>query len=121
LWQLWRSVPIASLITVYFFRKNLIGTDEASVKAMMIMIITTVMAVIMLTWCGVTLIMRDPGQVNAVPMVPDLHPKLNPASGEVEDPTGFLKHTGLGAYLRELTGISWFSMLGVVGLFLAFG
>src|SRR5436190_18144240 len=33
LWKLWGSVLIASLITVYFFRKNLIGIHESSDKA----------------------------------------------------------------------------------------
>src|SRR4051812_12150210 len=50
-WKSWGSVLIASLITVYFFRQNLIGIHESSDKAVKIMIVTTIMAVIMLSWC----------------------------------------------------------------------
>src|SRR6266849_3872649 len=45
------SVIIACLITLYFFRKNIIGIHESSDKALKIMLITTVMAVVILTWC----------------------------------------------------------------------
>ena len=37
---------IAIAITLYFFRKNLIGIHESSEKALKIMIATTIMAVI---------------------------------------------------------------------------
>ncbi len=43
------------LITLYFFRQNLLGIHESSGKALKIMIATTVMAVVILVWCGVTL------------------------------------------------------------------
>ena len=42
------SVLIASAVTIYFFRQNLLGIHESSDKAMKIMIATTVMAVIIL-------------------------------------------------------------------------
>ena len=51
----WGAVVIACLITLYFFRQNLVGIHESSGKALKIMIATTVMAVVMLVWCGVTL------------------------------------------------------------------
>src|SRR5262249_52282696 len=47
----WASVLIASAITVYFFRQNLIGIHESSGKALRIMIATTVVASVMLIWC----------------------------------------------------------------------
>ena len=56
-------------ITLYFFRQNLIGIHESSDKALKIMIATTVMAVVMLVWCGITLCVDGP--VNSVPL-PDL-------------------------------------------------
>ena len=56
----WGSVVIACLITLYFFRQNLIGIHESSDKAMKIMIATTIMAVVMLVWCGITLVVQGP-------------------------------------------------------------
>lgn len=70
----WGSVIIACLITLYFFRQNLFGIHESSGKALKIMMATTVMAVVMLTWCGITLIVQGP--VNKVPLLPDLSPKV---------------------------------------------
>ena len=58
----WGSVIIACAITLYFFRQNLIGIHESSGKALKIMIATTVMAVVMLVWCGVTLWRARAGQ-----------------------------------------------------------
>ncbi len=68
------SVVIAVSITLYFFRQNLIGIHESSGKALRIMGFTTVVAVIVLVWCGVTLAIRGP--VNHVPIIPDLTPKV---------------------------------------------
>jgi amino acid transporter/nucleotide-binding universal stress UspA family protein len=70
----WGSVIIACLITFYFFRQNLLGIHESSGKALKIMFATTVMAAVMLVWCGATLLIRGP--VNNVPMTPDLTPKV---------------------------------------------
>ena len=65
---------IACIITLYFFRQNLIGIHESSGKALKIMVATTVMAVVMLVWCGATLAVHGP--VNHVPLAPDLSPKV---------------------------------------------
>jgi amino acid transporter len=45
-------------VTVYFWRQNIYGIEESSGKAMRIMQITTVMAVIMIAWCGLTIYTR---------------------------------------------------------------
>ena len=74
----WGAVAIACLITVYFFRQNLVGIHESSSKAVKIMIATTVMAVVILGWCGLTLYFQGP--VNHVPLAPDLSPKVEYAS-----------------------------------------
>jgi amino acid transporter/nucleotide-binding universal stress UspA family protein len=98
------SMVIACGITVYFFQQNRLGIHESSDKALWIMKITTVMAVIILVWCGVTLAIK--GAANSVPWQPDLDRKVeletvkvtDPDSGEqreqwVKDPaTGKLKH-----------------------------
>jgi amino acid transporter/nucleotide-binding universal stress UspA family protein len=72
----WSSVVIACAITIYFFLQNRRGIHESSGKALKIMIATTVMVVVMLIWCGITLAVRG-GPVNGVPtMRPDLSPKV---------------------------------------------
>ncbi len=73
----WGSVFIAVAITLYFFRQNIIGIHESSGKALKIMIATTVMAVVILGWCGITLFVRG-GPVNRVPMMPDFNQKIIP-------------------------------------------
>src|SRR6476661_7272038 len=95
------SVAIACSITVYFLNQNLLGIHESSRKALRIMMATTVMAVIMLTWSGVTLAVR--GARNDIPSWKPvltkevdiaengkITPKLDPVSGEQQDPLGTL-------------------------------
>ena len=45
----------AAIVTVYFWRKNIIGIRESSLKALRIMQITTVMVVILIAWCLATI------------------------------------------------------------------
>lgn len=70
----WGAVILAVGVTLYFFRQNLKGIHESSDKALKIMIATTIMAVIMISWCVVTLCVNGPA--NAVPWQPDLSPKV---------------------------------------------
>src|SRR5262245_34485122 len=51
----WGSVAFAVAVTLYFYRQNILGIHESSEKAFRIMQATTVMAAIMIVWCGVTL------------------------------------------------------------------
>jgi amino acid transporter len=46
------------LVTLYFWRKNIIGMHESSKKALRIMQLTTVMVVILIVWCIVTILQR---------------------------------------------------------------
>ncbi len=46
----------AAVVTVYFWRKNIIGIHESSEKALRIMQITTVMVVILIAWCVITIL-----------------------------------------------------------------
>jgi amino acid transporter len=46
------------LITIYFWRKNIIGMHESSKKALRIMQLTTAMVVILIVWCVITIIHR---------------------------------------------------------------
>ena len=50
------AAAFASLIVVYFWRKNTEGLHESSSKALQIMVITTVMVVVLILWCLVTLL-----------------------------------------------------------------
>jgi amino acid transporter len=77
------SVLIACLITLYFFRKNIIGLHESSDKALRIMWFTSVVAVIVLVWSGVTLAMRGP--TNALAYRPDLSAKVEYETEPGED------------------------------------
>lgn len=53
------------LITIYFWRKNIIGIHESSQKALRIMQLTTVMVVVLIVWCIVTVLQRG---FNPVPL-----------------------------------------------------
>jgi amino acid transporter/nucleotide-binding universal stress UspA family protein len=126
------AVLIACAITLYFFRLNLRGIHESSDKALKIMIATTIMAVVMLAWCGVTLFVDGPR--NTLTWEPDLRtrmekkqsgevvPKLNAVTGRPESPLGFIRHTRVGEELdRPPNQINWLSVVGILGLFIAFG
>jgi amino acid transporter/nucleotide-binding universal stress UspA family protein len=49
------AAGFAILITLYFWRKNIIGIPESSEKALRIMQVTTAMVVILIVWCALTL------------------------------------------------------------------
>ena len=53
------------LVTIYFWRKNIIGIHESSQKALRIMQLTTVMVVILIIWCVVTVLQRG---INPIPL-----------------------------------------------------
>jgi amino acid transporter len=50
------AAAFAAVVTIYFWRKNIIGIHESSEKALRIMQITTVMVVILIVWCIVTIL-----------------------------------------------------------------
>jgi amino acid transporter len=53
------------LVTLYFWRKNIIGMHESSQKALRIMQITTVMVAILIVWCIITILQRG---FNPIPL-----------------------------------------------------
>lgn len=63
------AAAFASLIVLYFWRKNTEGLHESSGKALQIMVITTVMVVLLILWCAVTLLHHPaplpPGPIRA--------------------------------------------------------
>ena len=60
------------LVTIYFWRKNIIGIHESSEKALRIMQITTVMVVILIGWCLIT-IFKNGYQPVPLPVLANLH------------------------------------------------
>jgi amino acid transporter/nucleotide-binding universal stress UspA family protein len=60
-------VLFAVSVTIYFWWHNIKGLTESSGKALRIMQITTVMVVIFLLWCGLTLILGGPAQIPPAP------------------------------------------------------
>src|SRR5229473_1781526 len=53
------AAGVAILITSYFWWTNVKGVYESSGKALRIMQITTVMVVILLVWCPLTILLKD--------------------------------------------------------------
>jgi amino acid transporter len=68
----WFAVAFAIIVTIYFWRKNTIGIPESSQKALRIMQVTTVMVVILVTWCLIT-IFRNGYQPVPAPVMANLH------------------------------------------------
>jgi len=54
--------------TAYFWWSNIKGVHESSTKALRIMQITTVMVVMFLIWCTLTLLRRGPAQIPPAPI-----------------------------------------------------
>jgi amino acid transporter len=77
--QNWRTDPNAFsvffsiAVTVYFWWSNIKGVPESSNKALRIMQITTVMVVILLIWCPLTLLLRGGAQLPPAPTPSNLH------------------------------------------------
>jgi amino acid transporter len=94
------SAVFGALVVIYFWRKNIQGIHESSQKAVQIMIITTVMVVMLIVWCLIT-VFRVPIQMPPNP----LHPGMIP-----------LNHESMG----WLDG-TWISHLMLVVLFVGFG
>ena len=62
------AAGFAVIATAYFWWSNIKGIHESSTKALRIMQITTVMVVMFLAWCTLTLIIRGPAQIPPPPL-----------------------------------------------------
>jgi len=71
------AAGLAVIVVFYFWWKNTQGMHESSQKALQIMAITTVMVVILLIWCTIT-VLRAPIQLPPNP----LHPGVVPLNKE---------------------------------------
>jgi amino acid transporter len=94
------SALFAAVVVAYFWWKNIQGIHESSEKALQIMVITTVMVVILIAWCTIT-VFRVPIQIPPNPLAAGVM-KLNKES------LGWLYGT-------------WFSHLTLIILFVGFG
>src|ERR1035437_9415910 len=94
------AAGVAVIIVTYFWWKNTQGIHESSQKALQIMAITTVMVVILIIWCAIT-VLRTPIQLPPNP----LHAGVIPLNKES---LGWLNGT-------------WFSHLTWIILFVGFG
>ncbi len=61
------------VVTGYFWWNNVKGIHESSGKALRIMQITTVMVVMFLIWCPLTILLRGAGQIPPPPLPQNLH------------------------------------------------
>ncbi|HTK76654.1 MAG TPA: amino acid permease [Gemmataceae bacterium] len=130
----WGSVAFAVAVTIYFFRQNLLGIHESSEKAFKIMVATTIMAAVVIGWCGVTLAMKP--ETRELPHAAidldkkvekdadtgKIEPKINKLTGRQEDPLGFLDRIlpeETQQQLRRPGG--WLSLFGLIGIVIAFG
>ena len=59
---------VAVVITVYFWWRNTQGIHESSDDALQIMKVTTVMVVLLIAWCGITLLWRGGGPLPPAPV-----------------------------------------------------
>jgi amino acid transporter len=94
------AAGLALIIVVYFWWKNTQGIHESSQKALQIMAITTVMVVILIIWCTIT-VLRAPVQLPPNPL-----------------------HAGVVPLNRESLGWlngSWFGHITWIILFVGFG
>ncbi len=95
------AAGLAVIVVLYFWWKNTQGMHESSQKALQIMAITTVMVVILLIWCTIT-VLRAP----AIQLPPNpLHPGVIPLNKES---LGWLNGT-------------WFGHITWIILFVGFG
>jgi amino acid transporter len=77
--QTWRTSPntfavfFSVVVTIYFWWSNIKGVPESSHKALRIMQVTTVMIVILLVWCPLTLVLHGGAPLPPLPTPSNLH------------------------------------------------
>jgi amino acid transporter len=94
------AAGFAILVTLYFWWENTKGVSESSEKALHIMKLVTVMVVILIVWCGYTIVLRHS------PLPPFPHPRNIHLTANA---LGWLAHSNLP------------HMFGIVAIFIALG
>jgi amino acid transporter len=95
------SAVFAIFVVIYFWWKNIQGIHESSEKALQIMIVTTVMVVILIAWCLITILRAPVVQLPPSPFTPGIIPLT-------KESLGWLHNT-------------WLSHLTLVIMFVGFG
>ena len=90
----------AVVVTVYFWRKNILGIHESSGKALRIMQVTTVMVALLFVWAPLSIFLQHKFRLPPAPVGSNL--------SFSEDALGWLKGTTLPS-------------IGLIGLIVAFG
>jgi amino acid transporter len=90
------STVIAVVIELYFWRKNIIGLEESSEKALRIFQVTAILAAVLFVWSVVTIFMRGAS-------LPPFTVALS------DDALGLLK------------GVDWLKTIGAVGILVGMG
>ena len=122
------AAGIAALITIYFWWRNTRGIHESSDDALRIMYVTTVMVVLLIGWCTLTILTRP--NMQRLPPSPAAHnlvfnsdavgwmPRLLPhAFQEAPAPTSTESSTEPHYSLVANVG----ALIGLIGILIAFG
>ena len=93
-------------MTLYFWRKNIIGMHESSQKALRIMQLTTIMVVVLIVWCLATIFLRGS---QPVPLPTRQHPLWPDALGWLQGSwphsfTAIMVLVGLGHSVLAMSG-----------------
>ena len=87
------AAGLAVIVVLYFWWKNTQGMHESSQKALQIMVITTVMVVILIIWCTIT-VLRAPVQLPPNPLHAGVVPLNKESLGWLD--TTWFRHLPLG-------------------------
>ncbi|MGC1162641.1 MAG: APC family permease [Candidatus Sulfotelmatobacter sp.] len=87
------AAGLAVIVVLYFWWKNTQGMHESSQKALQIMAITTVMVVILIIWCTIT-VLRAPVQLPPSPLHAGVVPLNKESLGWLD--TTWFRHLPLG-------------------------
>jgi len=87
------AAGLAVIVVAYFWWKNTQGMHESSQKALQIMAVTTVMVVILLIWCTIT-VLRAPIQLPPNPLHAGVVPLTKESLGWLD--TTWFRHLPLG-------------------------
>ena len=140
----WRPQPstindfaavIAVIVTGYFWRRNTRGIHESSKDALKIMYVTTVMVVLLIGWCGLTILTQPakqrlpPAPVpsnlsfndDAVGWMPKVLPNAFRALKTEEAPvvTPAAEHSSIGKRFGLVPNVG--AVIGLIGILMAFG
>jgi amino acid transporter len=126
------AAVIAVFITIYFWRRNTRGIHESSDDALKIMYVTTVMVVLLIVWCGITILTQP--KMQRLPLSPAPHhlvfnddavgwmPKLLPgAFDELKSDTIQVKNPTDQAAPHYRLVANAGALIGLIGILIAFG